>query len=477
VVTSPGLVVIGPICGPAEQPCWVCAYLRLSANTDPGRAAEFWRALALGPPASAATSASLIVQRMIGNAAAFEVFRLRTGQLGPEDEGHAVVQDLSTLESTRERLLPHPRCPLPHRDVQPQLPRVLTDDESYGPAGLLVSANLGVLSAWTDESLKQVPLKTGRVRLGPAWSLAEKPREISAFDVDVILDARAKAVRSAMSTYVGRLGPASTTIGVPVESERLGGYSGVARLDPHRERPAVTAVSLHDGSAWLVPAAAVYPFSAANAGLEFEPTSAGAAADWNLETVHERGLCSALAYRAILGAIRSGSPLATLAGSTLAADDETAFLLASLGHLGLRAQVLALPEAAPAFAALAVVNSAVVDSGEPGSPPVWAIGSGLSAGAAVRMGLRDAVGLSVTRHYEGTPADLGDPLLTSFDPRVLADTGGFADWSLSTQASRLADAIAAVEAGGSHALFADTTTIDCRAAGGLVTGTVLLASR
>ncbi|HEX5567980.1 MAG TPA: TOMM precursor leader peptide-binding protein, partial [Streptomyces sp.] len=411
VVTGPDRAVIGPISGPAGQPCWVCAQLRLSANTDPRLSADLWQGLALGPVGPAAPArGSAVVQGMIGNGVAFGVFRLRTGQLDADAEAYAVVQDLTTLESCRERVLPHPRCPMPHHDAASagdHLAAPALDNERYERAESLISPHLGMLSAWTDESIKQIPVKTGRVRLGASWSLTDGPREIAAFDIDVLLLARARAALSAVSTYVGRLGPRRRAGGVEpaasslVSPDRLTVHSGVGAPDSRRTRTWLPAVSLHDGSTWYVPDAAVYPLSSVNAGPEFEPTSSGAAADWTAEAAQEQGLCSALAYRALIGAVRGTAPIGRLEETLLAGDDEVRFALDSLRHIDRRARVFALPGAAPAFAVLAVVE------GPDGTPVDWAVGSALSARAATRAAVLDAVGLAVTRHYEGTPADLG----------------------------------------------------------------------
>ena len=146
-------------------------------------------------------------------------------------------------------------------------------------------------------------------------------------------------------------------------------------------------------------------------------------------------------------------------------------MLGSLKHIGREARVYALPGAAPAFAALCVVD------GVDGNPPDWAVGSGLCARDAVRDAVLDAVGLAVGRHYEGTPADTGDRLLADFDPRVLISTGDPCDWSFDEAPVALADALASLDASGTRALFADTTTIDLSAVRGMVTGTVLLAEK
>jgi bacteriocin biosynthesis cyclodehydratase domain-containing protein len=475
VVADGTRVVLGPVSGPAGQPCWICAQLRLSANTDPRLAADFWRGLAIGPLVAEPENGSEITQGMVGNAVAFEVFRLRSGQLQPDDERHVVIQDLTTLESRRERVLPHPACPLRHgRPEEQEQPEPPADDaEAYGRASALVSPSVGVMSGWTDESVKQIPLKMGRVRLGPAGALTDAAREIAAFDTDTILVARTRAVQSAVACYVGRLGPTGGDAAedAPVLSpERLEIFCGLGK-DPQPPAGGLrTTVSLHDGGRWQVPAAAVYPLSAANAQLRFEPGSAGAVADWTLDAVRERGLCSALARRGLVRALSGAAPATLLDEEWLAGDDEVAFALGSLRHIGRTARVHTLPGAAPARAVLAVVEDAEGTAD-------WAVGPALSVRAAVRAAVRDAVGLAVGRHYENAAVDPGDPLLPDFHPRVLAEAGTRSAWSLDEPAVTMADALARLDADGTRALFADTTTVDLHAIRGMVTGTVLLAAQ
>jgi bacteriocin biosynthesis cyclodehydratase domain-containing protein len=478
VVADPQRMVVGPISGPGEQPCWVCAQLRLSANSDPRRTADFWRGLALGPVGIESPSGSPMTQSMVGNALAFEIFRLRTGQLQGDDERHAVIQDLTTLESRRERVLPHPGCPLRHQRVPSDdvLSLPVDDSDAYGRAAVLVSPEFGVVSGWTDDSIRQIPLKTGRVRLGPPGALTDEAREIVAFDIDTALVARTRSVRSAVACYVGRLGPvglpdgARPDDGEVVPAERIALFSGLSAPDERSAGPVLSAVSLHDESRWQVPAAAVHPLSPANSRLMFEPSPAGAAAGWTVDEVRESGLCSALAHRGLVRAIRGGEPAVALCEEWLGADDETGFALGSLRPIGRHAQVYALPGAAPAFAVLAVVEGAegAVD---------WAIGSALSVRAAVRQAVRDAVGLAVGRHDQGAPLDMGDPLLADFDPRTLAQGDAKTDWSFDRPATALPEVLARLDANGTRALFVDTTPVDLQAVRAMVTGTILLAAK
>jgi bacteriocin biosynthesis cyclodehydratase domain-containing protein len=475
VVTDGTRAVMGPISGPPEQPCWVCAGLRLSANSDPRLTADFWRGLALGAKDPAGPVAGTIAEGMIGNALAFEVFRLRTGQLGTDDEAHAVIQDLTTLESHRERVLPHPACPMPHTSADPKeidFHAPTDEQDAYGRAAFLVSPNVGLMADWADEEINQIPIKTGRVRLGPAGHLADGAREITSYDIETILVARTRAVRAALAAYVGRLGPAGraaeagTASRVAVAPEQLALHTGAAGT---ATSPWLPATSLHDASLWKVPAAAVHPLSSANAALEFEPSSAGAGVGWTIDEAQERGLCSALAYHGLQDAITGAAPAASLEESWLTQDEDVAFCLGSLVHIGARARVFALPGAEPVRAVLAVV-----DSGD-GEAPDWAVAAALDVRTAVRTAVLDAAGAAVDRHKDGARPDLGDPLLTDFDPRVLAEGDLARTWTYDDPAVPVADVLAHLHRGGTRALFADTTTVDLASARGLVTGTVLLA--
>jgi hypothetical protein len=256
---------------------------------------------------------------------------------------------------------------------------------------------------------------------------------------------------------------------VPLPAERLELAGGLADGSERSADAVTAAVSLHDGGRWLVPSAAVHPLSPANARLRFEPSPAGAAAHWTVEAVQERGLCSALAYRGLVRALTGAAPAARLGDEWLAADDEAAFALGSLRHLARRARVYALPGAGPAFAVLAVVED---DDGNAD----WAVGSALSARDAVHEAVRDAVGLAVSRHYEGSPADLGDPLVADFDPRTLVEGAPQTRWSLDRSAVPMSEVLARLDEDGTRALFVETTTIDLHAVRGMVTGTVLLAA-
>lgn len=513
VVIAGERLVLGPLSGTTQGPCWLCAQLRLGANGDPAAAADLWRELALGRAVDRRARAGGTVAEMIGNAAALETFRLFTGQLSAAGERDVVVQDAVTLESVRETLLPHPECPLcreaanrpPGRSAKiapgtpgtgggpaaapaPVTVRVPaaeagtsadgTDEQVYERAAGLVSPRLGVLSGWADETLEQVPLKIGRVRVTGAGALAGGRRAFTGFHTETLMGARLAALRAALSWYAGTCPDRPDIVtGAPPELAAAGHqvvagphlptWSGL-RPGDDAPRAYVPAVSLAGGSAALVPHAAVYPFSAADRHAAFERTPAGAAAGASRGEIVAAGLAGALAYRGLLRAIRGIEPGRALPDAVAAGDEEARFARDGLARLGLGVRVYALPAAAPAYAVLAVA----------GERPAWSVGAALSARDAVRAALRDVLGQAQALAAEGTPPDLGDPLLAGFDPRT-AWAAGDADpavWAAGA-ATGLDEALTALASAGVEAYLVDTTPPDLRAAAAIGTGTVLLAER
>jgi bacteriocin biosynthesis cyclodehydratase domain-containing protein len=431
-----GHAVIGPLTGPDAAGCWVCAALRFGANRDPGAAADQWSALVAPPGPAAGPSRPLAA--MLGNLLAYEVFRLRTGALPPETDGHVIVQDLDSLDSAVEPLLPHPACPAcaaaagPGDDtlagVAPRTPVLAgpgDGDEEEGfldeltRRSLLVRPTAGVFTAFDDDEITQLPLKVGRIRFGLGHSVR---RTITAFDVHHVVGARLSALNRAAEAYATHAArpaaPGPEAVPEPdraarVAVRRLALASGLAPAGAE-PRAWVTATSLVTGRPAAVPAGAVYSLGAANADRWFLPTAAGSGAGRSPAEALGRGLSTALAHDAICRALRHERAVHRLDRRLLDDDRELSFLGGTADLLGLDLEVLDL--SAPDAAAAVVLVRAADGAGE----PRWACAADPSWPRAAREALGDVLGqVQVARELPGEVPDLGDPLMRDLDPYAL----------------------------------------------------------
>ncbi|MEU2613252.1 TOMM precursor leader peptide-binding protein [Micromonospora sp. NPDC007271] len=462
--------VVGPTVAAGQSPCWHCAQLRLTAGDDPAAAAEFWRQLALGDPAAAAPLPE-VTARMLGNAAAFELFRALTDAIAPDTAGGALLLDTDTLESSRERVLPHPGCPVcRHVEVTEPGPPAVSDDETYQRAEALVSPNAGVFTRFVDDPLEQAPLKTARLRLPGRRG----PREVTAFDVHTVMGARLAAYRAAVRDHAARYADPAAAVTASAAELRERGERPVpwaeltsATAVPEDRRPVrwLRAVVLGRAESVWVPAALALATSAFNAEGWAEPTVAGAAAGGTLDEVIDRGLADALAYRALTAALRGRDEMRVVNEEDLVGDEDTAFVVKAAHRFGRRLSVFALAGADPAHAVLAVA--------EPpgGGDRDWALAGGFDPVATRLAAVRDAVGRVQVRHFENAVADLGDPVLRDFDPATLTAATPAGTAGATTDRAAV---LAALDEQGMSALLVETTTRDVRATGAFRSGVVLL---
>lgn len=481
VVIGSGTALLGPVTSAAGGPCWVCAQLRLAATADPAATADLWRELALGTPVrprsaiggvtlGAPASPSAVVAGMLGTAAAFEAFRLLAG-LPSDVDGAVVVQDLETLESSRHRVFRHPSCPCCTEPAaeRPATEPVSTDEGRYERLTVLVDERVGVFGRFTDDGMTQVPLKVAGLAVGSPGGLLHGRRELVAFDETSVLRARNTVIDAAVLDYVGQLpdtaevvtGSATALAGqgwAVVPPARLTVATGVAAGVATEVTEWTPARSLCTGERVLVPLAAVYPTSAANADRVVEPVTVGAAVGDTVDDLAGPALTGALAHRALRDAVRG-----TAAPRPLDETEQPIALREGLAHFGHGAAVYDLPAAAPAHAALAVLG---------GDTPLWTLGHGPDRAAAVTAAMRDLLGL-VQLRADGSTAEPGDPPLPGFDARALPLGGPGAPARPATTRAAITTELAAA---GWDALLAETTTPDLRAAAALTSGVVLLAA-
>ncbi len=478
--------IAGPLVTAGTSPCWVCALLRLDANLDPGEMSRVWRAASLPGLRTPGPGLSQPVARMFGNMLAFDVFRLRTGALTAELDGAVVVQDLDTLESSRERILPYPACPACGGTPSPAVtePAELTAGElTDRRQKALYGRYTGIISAFADGSLAQSPLKVARLRIGLTGGTG---RDITAFDLHTAAAARARALDAVAVTYAEAMATTSGAIRGAGHDHNGNGaklalVADAALLTWTGLSPAgqagdvgpgwLPAVSLATGETRYVPPAAVFPWSGLNARGRFERTGAGTGAGRTSAEARQAGLLSAVCYLALRDAMTGTGTARRVEPAALGADPETGFLLSAAETAGQPATLLRLAAPGPVQVMLALA---------PGEGrPAWAVGAALAGPTAAVAALRDLVGALQLRAGQLAP-DLGPGLLPDFDPRTLlaapddrpdpepaapAPVGPAAD-------PELAECLLA---SGYEALAVDTTPPDLAGTGLFATARVLLA--
>jgi hypothetical protein len=444
---------------------------------------------------------------MFGNMLAFDVFRLRTGALTAELDGSVVVQDLDTLESSRERILPYPACPAcggAPAQAAAAAGELTAGELTDRRQKALYGRYTGIISAFADGSLAQSPLKVARLRIGLTGGTG---RDITAFDLHTAAAARARALDAVAVTYAEAMATTSGAIRGAGHGHNGNGAqpalvadaalltwtgltwtglppAGPVPAEPGPSVPAfpagqagdvgpgwLPAVALATGETRYVPPAAVFPWSGLNARGRFERTGAGTGAGRTSAEARQAGLLSAVCYLALRDAMTDAGTARQVEPADLGADPETEFLLSAAETAGRPATLLRLAAPGPVHVMLALAPG----EGRPG----WAVGAALTEPAAAVAALRDLVG--VLQLGSGQPApDLGPGLLPDFDPRTL----------LAAPADRPAPGPAAPEpvgpaavgelaecllASGYEALAVDTTPPDLAGTGLFATARVLLA--
>jgi bacteriocin biosynthesis cyclodehydratase domain-containing protein len=462
--------VVGPLVRP-DGPCWLCAALRLSANADSAVAAGAWQAIAGQDLPLAGSVPAAAVMRMLGNAVAFEAFSWLCGGLPTDVEAGVVVQDVDTMEAVREPLLAHPLCPDCSTGAGPaNVSPAPTDDleERYERLGALVRPRTGVIREFVDETVPQVPLKVGAVRLGtPA-------RTVAALAVEDLPTARIAAIEGAIAHYAQHVvDPRSLVTGtradltrpgaVPVPPDALRTWIGSSPPDADRELHWIAGLSLCDGRTRLVPAAAVFPSSALNGDGRYERGPAGLAAGQSAAEAGSAGLTTALGHALLHDLVAGRTGVVGLPVDALRRGSaELGFLVKSIEHLGHE------------FHALRVVSDtgAHVVLARRTAWPTWSVGVARSATAAAERALTELLG---DLQVDGAlPPD--EPLLAGLTPAAELVAGDPAEAKLDTRAEPDRVLLARIAVRGGDAIHVDITPTDIRAAGGPSVGRVVLVA-
>lgn len=445
--------VVGPLNAHGTDSCWNCFLLRYTEAADAEVSARIWRRFQVDGGQPASTRIHEPQTAMIGNALAFEAFRWATGVLAGETLEAALVQDLRTLDSASERVLPHPSCPALHEAGPPAVaPPIGLDaepedddsvSEAYQAAEALVGARLGVIQEYLDLDLTQSPLKVSRV--GFVGQEGNGSR-IARADVHTTLRARLRTMRAAALRYVRTNATVTGDPGRP-DVGRIGTATGVP--GSKAEGPLARGHCLIDGVVREVPVAAVHPFSVFNSEGLFERTVAGEGAGSTAAYAINAALFSAGAFDALREAA-SGRPVTRIDPSDPPVGSELEFLIGVAATMGTEVELLRLTGSVP------TVVARRVDGAD------WTLGFGVSTTEAVTAALRDLVALEQLTE-NGVPAEEAtDTWLEGFDPcSLVLDTDSDASTERPDDVRTTADQVREDLAGdGRKAVAVQTGTSD-----------------
>ena len=488
-----GYAMLGPYVQPPSGPCWYCAQLRFSTNSDDQSAASLWRSIALGSTPYEPDAALFDPQaRRIGNGLAYELFKILSGALPSETQNGVIFQHLDTLETFQSPLLQHPLCPVCtqvdhdtslhqlQETIAGQHDSALTLAEAYEQHQSLFDKRVGLFQGFTDKTLEQVPLKQSQITLNsPDLSRASQKIDITCFSMKTIHEARIATFTRAIESYARSVPDTrtmlfatpqalSTSEKIALSPQVFSHWSGGASLAPQKPIFWLPAYSFLQKTVVSLPAAAVYTSSLLNKHMLFERTTAGWAVDTSYRATLTKGLLSALTYSALRKLLKGEGSLRSISIDPLA-DAYLAFLLQS-------AERFARPFTAFMVTYSGPVSIILVRTTDTSSQPVVALGFHLSAQEALKAALLDFVGRLQTLQSGGTlPASM-----STFFPGALP----FHDLNVVEESAPLADTHATIEAveddlqaTGRDLLFVETTPADIRAAKTLVSGVVLLAER
>lgn len=490
-----GRAVIGPLVKPPGGPCWLCAQMRFSAHDTGPQSTALWQALMVGDGLSTRRPpVTFPLARMLGTGLAFEMFKMLAGAMTPETDGGVIIQDSETLESTYERLLRHPLCPLCSQSdsearthqlqelVAGRRDHQLARDDLLKQGSHLIAPHTGIFHEFRDDDLEQLPLRRTSLLVPPPLSPLGECLDVTAFSVENLHDARCAAFAEGVRRYCealpdrrGMLESSPRELAEKgiraVRAQRFSTWSGSQAFEHDMRVRWLPAYSHFSQDLCYVPAAVVYPRSALNDRGMFESVSPGSAVGTTFSETFRAGVLSALCFEQIRWVICGSGGVNKLDSARLeqASDPDLVFLLKGASRFECPFALLEVPSAHPLHVVLALTT-------EGAAQRAGGIGYGLSRYEAAKKALLDLTSdLQARSTSEKAPVLRSDifPDLASFPgfTSETSDTGYFSE--AMTSFEQIEDYL---RERGYDILFVDTTTPDIREAGLLISGVVLLAS-
>jgi bacteriocin biosynthesis cyclodehydratase domain-containing protein len=415
---------LGPMVTQGSGACWRCALLRIAANCSPARAVELWRSISLEEELATSVSVDRSpAAQMLGNNAAFEIFKYRCAHLVPETADGVLIQSLETLESTRRPLFPHPHCHLCGKstsarksNIKRNIVRNATGGDAsttnVGSTGLIgkwrqfIHPQLGLLKTLDEESHPQIPLRCA-VAVFAVPEGASKQEIVYGFDIETTAGAARVALIEAVRRYSRICPPASTLRfgsfrdlenqgATPVRPDELAPWCG-PEVGLDEAGHWLLAHSISDKKSRLVPAGAVYRLSPCNPGC-FRRLPPCLVVGDSMESILEQGVSQALAHHRVASFPDGGGILQYGRNSVRQLGKDLEFLLDCLGRFGHTMRMLELCGSTPVRVVLASLGN------ESTNPGAYAMGFGSTLQAAAKMALLNLVGAC---QVSMSPQDLG----------------------------------------------------------------------
>ena len=489
-------VLLGPLVRPDTGPCWLCAMMRLSANSDDQAQAALWREVTLGEVTPRPrTPLFLPIARRIGHGLGFELFKTLSACLPSETEQGVIFQNLENLESSRSPLVRHPLCPVCshvetesvvsrlHQVVDGAREHISPDQEIYEHHQRLFDRSLGVFSGFADEEKEQIPLKQARIIGGSPVSFNQRELDVTAFSLDTPLSARVQALKQAVGQYsellIDRRGMPTCSQQELAEQgkvallpQELATWSGILSLMSSDSIAWYPAFSVCRNSTVYVPAAAIYPMSALNHQGLFIHTTAGAAVESSFEQTLTQGLLSALVYVYVRNLQHGRSAIHEIDPDTLEALDE-----ADAHFLVRSAQRFARPFTLKEVRSDLPLNMIIAHTTDGENQPIIAAGLQLSRLASVKAALQRLVeGLQMQEAGDPFPGDEHGlaGFLTQQDNAMPRNQQSSRMSQFHESALDLTQLKSALFQAGRDIIFAHTTGSDLWEVGTLISGRVLL---
>ncbi len=486
-----GQVSIGPLVEPTQGPCWLCAQIRISTNSEPAHFTARWRDMLLGTDTPQPNLHTALARRM-GNGLGFELFKLLTGALPTEIQQGVIFQDTETLESSYGKVSRYPYCPIctpseADQGIQ-QLQEIASGqrDRQLDVSAIiertqrLTNERTGIFQRFEDGHILQLPVKISRLTIHSPVAPTAKKLDITTYSVENVLDARYQAIQEGIKIYtrmlpklhhqVSATSDALITDGKQaISPSSITTWSGVVQPDRMSHTSWIPGISLLDNHTAYLPAAAVYPETQLNRHNLFEKTTAGAAIGLTYAETARSGLVSALAHEQIHDLVRGRTTIIDLEPTLQEeTDKDIVFLIQSLKHFECPCAIWEIVTNTPIHVTIAL-------SKDEQTLENYAIGYGLTGREAAHQALLGLVGTIQLQQTNEPPSQCPTLLFPWFSVRSDFPQGEAENSRYYAPASSYEDLRNYLRTHKRDAFFVNTTTSDILETASFISAMIILA--